>query len=229
MYDVIPYCWDKSLCSRISCWRSKGSISVITQVQFKTGQREALLTMVTEYRIVQLEGTYKHSIPAVRSQWEYIQRAPSPPLPCSLPTNCRDPAYLCFQKENKQNNNSEEKIIPLLARPSIHAWEERLCTCLINCHAMKRWLLMEPTGTQNHLHSGAGSLKPSDGKFLAGRNTLFVKISLLGNQGRKGIVSKSSLFQIKRNSLSKYGRNRKECCVATQKSCLLKYNLFWLS
>lgn len=186
MYDVIPYCWDKSLCSRISCWRSKDSISVITQVQFKTGQREALLTMVTEYRIVQLEGTYKHSIPAVRSQWEYIQRAPSPPLPCSLPTNCRDPAYLCFQKENKQNNNSEEKIIPLFARPSIHAWEERFCTCLINCHAMKRWLLVEPTGTQNHLHSGAGSFETIRWKVFSWKEYSFCQDKFVRKSREKG-------------------------------------------
>lgn len=112
MYDVIPHCWDKSLCSRISHWRSKDSISVITQVQFKTGQREALLTMVIEYRTVQLEGTYKHPIPADMSQWEYIQRAPSPPLPCSLSTNCRDPAYLCFQKQNKTKTTTVRRKSP---------------------------------------------------------------------------------------------------------------------
>jgi len=59
---------------------------------------------------------------------------------------------------------------------------------------MDRWLLVEPMGMQDHLGSEAGSLKPSDGKFLAGRNTLFVNISFLGNEREKGIISKSSLF-----------------------------------
>lgn len=62
-------------------WRESGSSKhVIMQVKFRTSQAEALLTLII-----------------VREHWDSISSL----LPCSLPSDPRDPAYIQLQKKGR--------------------------------------------------------------------------------------------------------------------------------
>lgn len=72
------------------------------QVQFKTDQTEALLTVIIVRPFGQLS---------------------NPLYPCFLPCDCRDQTHMLFQKKER---GEEKTIISMLTKQGSHPWDDGL-------------------------------------------------------------------------------------------------------